>query len=70
MQGIRHLGHDSSYVHSGRYCMESDIHIFGMNDHYKNLLNFLQQNASKFIIGASIPFTEVEVMRVISCRTL
>ena len=31
-----------------------------MNDHYTKLLKFLQQNASKFIIGASIPFAEVE----------
>ena len=43
--------------------MESDIHILGMNDHSKKLLHFLQQskaNASKFITGASVPFTEVE----------
>ena len=41
---------------------ESDIHIFGMNEHYTKLLQFLQNNklnVCEFMTGASIPFTEV-----------
>ena len=43
--------------------LESDVHVLDINDHSKKLLHFLQQskaNASKFITGASVPFTEVE----------
>ena len=63
--GCKALGLMNKFVTSPLWqILESDIHIFGMNEHYTKLLQFLQKNklnACEFMTGASIPFTEVEV---------